>query len=222
MATAIRRGLYAITDTALLPGERLPGQVEQAIRGGATLIQYRDKQLPAPERRRQATSLAQLCARYGIPLIINDDVELAAAVHAAGVHLGEHDSDLQTARRQLGHDALIGVSCYNHLELAVQAAARGADYVAFGRFFPSGTKPGAVPADPALLKVARQEVRVPVVAIGGITPENGGALIRAGADLLAVIHGVFGQPDAGSAARRFAALFDKYPPNYESESPRLG
>ena len=207
MTARIKRGLYAITDTALLADSVLVERVGQAIRGGATVIQYRDKQLPDESRRHQADALAALCSSHGVPLIINDDVALAAAVGAAGVHLGENDADLQAARRQLGTDAIIGVSCYNRLELALQAAASGADYVAFGRFFPSSTKPGAVQALPALLTEARQVLDIPVVAIGGITPENGRALVSAGAGLLAVIHGIFGQQDIEAAARRYSALF---------------
>ena len=206
MAAEIRRGLYAITDTALLTDGVLVERVEQAIRGGATLIQYRDKQLSPAQRQRQAAALARLCGNRGIPLIINDDVMLAAAVGAAGVHLGKHDTDLQAARRQLGPDAIIGVSCYNRIDLAVQAAGNGADYIAFGRFFPSNTKPDAVPATTALLTGARQALDLPIVAIGGISPENGRELVNAGADLLAVIHGVFGQPDVEAAARRLSLI----------------
>jgi thiamine-phosphate pyrophosphorylase len=207
MAAGIRRGLYAITDTALLAGGVLVERVEQAIRGGATLIQYRDKQLSPAQRQHQAAALATVCGNYGVPLIINDDVTLAATVGAAGVHLGEHDTGLQAARRELGPDAIIGVSCYNQVDLARQAADCGADYVAFGRFFPSSTKPAAIQATPALLTDARQAIDLPIVAIGGISPENGRELLSAGADLLAVIHGVFGQPDVEAAARRYAALF---------------
>ena len=208
MTARIRRGLYAITDTLLLADGKLLEHVGQAIRGGARVIQYRDKQLSPAVRQHQAAALAELCKSHGIPLLINDDVALATAVGAAGVHLGEHDCDLQGARGQLGPDAIIGVSCYNRLELARQAASRGADYVAFGRFYPSSTKPGAVQARPALLTEARQVLDIPIVAIGGITPENGGELVSAGADLLAVIHGIFGQPDVEAAARHYAALFD--------------
>jgi len=212
MAAGIRRGLYAITDTALLAGGVLVERVEQAIRGGATLIQYRDKQLSPAQRQHQAAALATVCGNYGVPLIINDDVTLAATVGAAGVHLGEHDTGLQAARRELGPDAIIGVSCYNQVDLARQAADCGADYVAFGRFFPSSTKPAAIQATPALLTDARQAIDLPIVAIGGISPENGRELLSAGADLLAVIHGVFGQPDVEAAARRYAALFDEHRP----------
>jgi thiamine-phosphate pyrophosphorylase len=148
-----------------------------------------------------------LCRERGIPLIINDDIELAAASAAAGVHLGQNDAPVGQARRRLGPQAIIGVSCYNQLERARAAASMGASYVAFGRFFPSRTKPGTVSAQPALLAQSRKEIDLPIAAIGGITPENGAELIDAGADLLAVIHGVFGQPDIKAAAQAYAALF---------------
>jgi thiamine-phosphate pyrophosphorylase len=201
-------GLYAITDGGLLTRGTLIEQVSLAIDGGAVLIQYRDKHLPREIRGRQAQALASLCHERDIPLIINDDIELAASCGAAGVHLGHDDVPVSQARRRLGPRAIIGVSCYNQLERAHTAAGMGASYVAFGRFFPSNTKPGAVQALPALLTQARREIKLPIVAIGGITPENGGGLIHAGADLLAVIHGVFGQPDISAAARRYASLFD--------------
>jgi thiamine-phosphate pyrophosphorylase len=144
-----------------------------------------------------------------VPLIINDDVELAVHCGAAGVHLGRDDADLATARARLGTGAIIGVSCYADLERAREAAAAGADYLAFGRFFPSQTKPEAVPADPALLAAARRELDLPLCAIGGITPANAAPLLEAGADLLAVIQGLFGQPDVRAAAARFQALFQQ-------------
>ena len=200
-------GLYAITDSHLLKRGTLTEQVSLAIDGGAVLIQYRDKHLPREIRGHQAQTLATLCRERDIPLIINDDIELAAACGAAGVHLGRDDVPVSLARRRLGRRAIIGVSCYNQLERAQAAAGTGANYVAFGRFFPSNTKPGAVQAQPALLAQARREISLPIVAIGGITPENGAELIHAGADLLAVIQGVFGQPDISVAARAYAALF---------------
>jgi thiamine-phosphate pyrophosphorylase len=183
-------------------------QVSQAIAGGAVLIQYREKHLGREERGHEAQALATLCREREVPLIINDDIELAAACGADGVHLGRDDVPVSRARRRLGRRAIIGVSCYNRLERARAAAATEANYVAFGRFFPSYTKAGAVQALPALLVQARREIRLPIVAIGGITPDNGEALIHAGADLLAVIHGVFGQPDIRAAAQAYAALFD--------------
>ena len=200
-------GLYAITDSGLLRGVSLETAVEQAIRGGARVIQYREKQLSGAETAEMACSLASLCRRHGVPLIINDDVELAAGSGASGVHLGGGDCPPDAAREQLGNDAIIGISCYDSLERARTAIAGGADYVAFGRFFPSHSKPEAVSADIPLLTRARHAFDVPLVAIGGITPANGADLLRAGADLLAVIHGVFGQDDIEAAARRYADLF---------------
>ncbi len=203
-----RRGLYAIT--AAGHSERA---VSEAIAGGAVVVQYRAKSNPHEQRRRQASALLRLCHRLGVPLIVNDDPELARTVGADGVHLGRSDAASALARDLLGPAAIIGVSCYDDLERAVSAAADGADYVAFGSFFPSATKPEARRAAPALLERARQRLSIPIVAIGGITPENGGLLIEAGAELLAVIQGVFGGPDLGasddprSAARRYAALF---------------
>lgn len=204
------RGLYAITDSQLTPGAALVPAVAAALRGGARVIQYRDKSADGARREQEAAALNALCRNHGALLIVNDDVELAAAVSASGVHLGRDDPQLAAARRRLGADAIIGVSCYNQLTRAQAAAEQGADYVAFGRFFPSRTKPDAAAATPELLRAARSALDLPLVAIGGITPENGGLLIEAGADMLAVIHGVFGQPDIEAAARRFAALFHPY------------
>jgi thiamine-phosphate pyrophosphorylase len=200
-------GLYAITDASLIAPERLVECVHQVIKGGARLVQYRAKQTDPALRRQQAQALRELCLASGIPLIINDDAELAAAVHSEGVHLGRDDADLPTARRILGPQAIIGISCYDSLERAQAAQALGADYVAFGSFFPSLTKPAAVRADLDLLRQARAMLRIPIMAIGGITPENAPALLAAGADALAVIHGLFAQPDPESTARRYAALF---------------
>jgi thiamine-phosphate pyrophosphorylase len=200
-------GLYAIADTHCLAPEQLIAAVEAAIPGGARVIQYRDKTSPPDARRATAQALQALCARHGVPLLINDDVALALAVGAAGVHLGRDDRDLAAARASLGPQAIIGVSCYNELDRARIAEQAGADYVAFGRFFPSRTKPQAVQAAPDLLRAARAALKVPIVAIGGITPENGATLIAAGADALAVIDGVFGQPDPRAAAARMAQLF---------------
>ncbi len=197
------RGLYVITD-----GPDPVPRVEQALGGGARLVQYRDKTADAQRRLKEALGLLSLCDHYGVPLIINDDLDLAAAAGAHGVHLGRDDPSLAAARRRLGAGALIGVSCYNELGRALQAADEGADYVAFGRFFPSGTKPLAVQAEPELLRRARKALRLPLVAIGGITPENGDALIEAGADMLAVSGGLLGQPDIRAAALAFTRLFE--------------
>lgn len=201
------RGLYAITDPQLCPDYTLPDQVEQALSGGCRLIQFRDKRPDRALRRTLAARLLASCRRHQALLIINDDVELAQEIGADGVHLGKHDPDPRSARARLGDEALIGASCYNRLDLALSAAAQGVDYVAFGRFFPSRSKPDAVQAEPELLKRAREVIDLPLVAIGGITPENSAPLITAGADMLAVIHGVFGQSDIEAASRRLCDLF---------------
>ena len=191
------RGLYAITQTGNKTIEMVLSEVESAIKGGAVVIQYREKN---PVRTLTlAEELVKLCHRHNIPLIINDDVELAIRVNADGVHVGKNDNGLQTARRRLGKDAIIGVSCYNCIERAMSAQAHGATYVAFGRFFPSITKPLAPPADIDTLTKAKMTLELPIVAIGGILPENGGHLLHAGADLLAVIGGVFDRNPEQSA-----------------------
>jgi thiamine-phosphate pyrophosphorylase len=206
-AGILRDGLYVITDSRLTPAASLLERVDQAIAGGATVIQYRDKLASVSERYIQADRLAELCRRRRVPLIVNDDAALAAAVRASGVHLGESDSTVEAARARLGQDAIIGVSCYNSMERAHEAVAQGASYVAFGRFFASHSKPDARPADSGLLSRARRELAVPVVAIGGITPDNAGTLVAAGANLLAVIHGVFGQQDVRAAAAGYLRHF---------------
>ncbi|MCO6413695.1 MAG: thiamine phosphate synthase [Thiogranum sp.] len=201
------RGLYAITEASLQPPEQLPERVAQALDGGARVLQYRDKSGDAAMRLRQARSLAGLCRASGVALIINDDVQLAVDCGADGVHLGKDDADPAEARRRLGAQAIIGVSCYDQWQRAQSAAEQGADYIAFGRFFASRTKPAAVQADVQLITRARRELGLPVVAIGGITPHNGGQLVAAGADMLAVVQGVFAAADVRRAAAAYAALF---------------
>jgi len=198
-------GLYAITDG---PHPDLLAACEAALRGGAAVLQYRDKTVDHARRRSEASALVALCARFGAPLIINDDVELAAAVDAAGVHLGEDDGDIAAARARLGAHAVIGVSCYDSRARARDLAVAGADYLAFGAFFPSPTKPLARRATPDLL-IASRALHKPLVAIGGITPDNATPLIKAGADFVAAITGVFGIADPEAAARRYATLFHK-------------
>lgn len=198
-----RRGLYAITQTGQ-PAATLLDDVAAAIRGGAAVVQYRDKH--PTDALATATALVQLCHAHQVPLIINDDIGLAVAVAADGVHLGRDDGDIAQARAQLGAAAIIGVSCYNSVDRAVAAQRQGASYVAFGRFFPSASKPLAAPASIDSLYHAKQALQIPIVAIGGILPDNGGALLAAGADLLAVIGGLFDQqPEL--AARAYSALF---------------
>lgn len=200
------RGLYAITNG---PRDDLVAAVEAALAGGAVLVQYRDKTDEAARRLTEASALVAVCAHHGVPLLVNDDVALAAAAGAAGVHLGADDGDVVAARAQLGPAAIIGVSCYASIERAAALAAAGADYLAFGAFFPSPTKPAARRATPTLLQQSIALGR-PLVAIGGITPDNARPLLDAGAGMLAVISGVFGQPDPRAAAARYAALFKKH------------
>ncbi len=202
------RGLYAITENRPLGAERLAGRVEAAIAGGARVIQYRDKSSDADRRLAEARALRNVCDRHDALLLINDDVDLAAAVGADGVHLGRDDLPLTRARERLGADCIIGVSCYNQFERAVVAAAQGADYVAFGSFYASPTKPDAVRAELGLLEHTHRELGLPTVAIGGISPENGAALVQAGADMLAVISALFASDDIRSAAEAFARCFD--------------
>ena len=198
------RGLYAITDPQLTPADRLLTCCEAALRGGARLLQYRDKQAGSAERRRHAESLRDLCRDHNATLLINDDVALAAAIGATGVHIGQQDGAVSDARARLGAQALIGVSCHGSEALAQAAVTDGADYVAFGRFFVSHTKPQAAAAEIAVLATP---LPVAKVAIGGITPDNAAPLINAGADALAVIHGLFAAPDIASRARAFQRLF---------------
>lgn len=202
-----RRGLYAITPDRDFAADMLESAAAAAIQGGAAAIQYRRKN-GSGRHHEQARALLGICRRSRVPLIINDDVALAVEIGADGVHVGRDDADATSVRSALGPDAIVGVSCYASTARAVEAAAAGADYVAFGSFYPSLTKPGATPCPAAVLREARERVSLPLVAIGGITAENGGALVEAGADLLAVIQDVFGHADVRSAAARLAALFD--------------
>ena len=196
------RGLYAITpDIAEL--EPLLRRVEQALKAGVALLQYRNKIISKDKRLLQAKELAPLARGYGVPLIINDDVEIAAAVGANGVHLGKEDGDLAAARAQLP-GRIVGASCYNDLEKARAAVRAGASYVAFGSVFPSPTKPQAVKAP---LSLFAANLGVPLCAIGGITLDNAPALIAAGADLLAVITDLFDAPDIAARAALYGKLF---------------
>jgi thiamine-phosphate pyrophosphorylase len=199
-------GLYALTPD-LLDTDVLAERVAAAISGGATAIQYRNKVASPPLQRAQALLLRDLCSSANAIFIVNDDVDLAYAVDADGVHLGREDAPLARARRRLGRTAIIGASCYDSLERAAAAVAAGADYIAFGSFFPSLVKPEAVPAKPSLLTAAKARWNVSVVAIGGITAAAASTLIAAGADALAVITAVFEAPDVAVAARAFREAF---------------
>lgn len=201
------KGLYAITDPDLVGRIDLVAQVEQVLIAGTQMLQYRAKGSNSAQHAQTALDLLNLCHQHNVPLIINDDLELAVAIGADGVHLGRDDPDPAYARKLLGSDAIIGLSCYNSFDRAVMAQELALSYAAFGRFFPSTSKPEAVKADPELLTRAHHQLDIPLVAIGGITPENGAQLIQAGADMLAVIQGIFGQPDIRAACKRFNQLF---------------
>ena len=200
-------GLYAVTpdivDTAILIA-----RVGAALAGGANAIQYRSKMTDVSLKHAQTEALACVVAARGGLFIVNDDAALAAAVDADGVHLGEDDGSIAAAREILGPERIIGISCYDQFELAEAAVAAGADYVAFGSFFASSVKPDARRADVALLGRGAA-LKVPVVAIGGITAENAGELKRAGADAVAVISAVFDAPDVEAAARAIADAWGK-------------
>lgn len=199
------RGVYLITpdeaDTA-----RLLARVAPLLAAGPTWLQYRNKTASDTLRREQAAALQGLCAGHGVPLIINDDPHLASNVGAAGVHLGGTDGDIGTARALLGPDAIIGASCYDQLANAEQAVAAGASYVAFGAFFPTTTKVTSSRAQPALLRQSAA-LGVPRVAIGGLTPDNVGPIIAAGADLVAVVSSVFAAADPVATLHAYLACF---------------
>lgn len=205
-------GLYVITpavdhDTDPNHSSNLLRQVELALSGGASIVQYRDKSTDHERRLAEASQLLTLCNSVAATFIINDDVELAATIGAHGVHLGGEDMTIQAARQCLGAQAIVGASCYNRIELALSAQQHGADYVAFGRFFPSRTKPHAVQAGVDLLINAKSRLAIPIVAIGGITAQNGGQLVHAGATMLAVVDAVFAQKDIRQAARQLSNYF---------------
>jgi thiamine-phosphate pyrophosphorylase len=202
------RGLYAVTpeepETAALARK-----VQQAIRGGARLVQYRNKSAGIAVRREQVGVLLPLCRAAGVPLIVNDDLALALELDADGVHLGRDDGDLAAARRKLGTGKLLGASCYDKLGAAIAAQDQGADYVAFGAAFATATKPGAARAPLALYAEAKARLRVPIVAIGGVTLQNAGDVIAAGADAVAVIRALFDAPDIERRAWEFSRILPR-------------
>jgi thiamine-phosphate pyrophosphorylase len=214
-------GLYAVTpqtgDSAI-EQDRLFASVALALEGGTSTLQYRCKNAAFTFRLLQAQRLKMLCRQHGVSFIVNDDVELAAQVHADGVHLGREDLAISAARARLGRSTLIGASCYADLARADAAVNAGADYLAFGSFFPSSVKPDAVRASLDVLRQARRRWQVPLVAIGGITRENAPQVIEAGADAVAVITAVFSAADPRESARSIARLFDH---NVQGEHPNV-
>jgi thiamine-phosphate pyrophosphorylase len=199
-------GVYALTP-ASGDTQGLLARVESALKGGVAAVQYREKTGDVALRHEQASELLELCRRYGVPLVINDDLRLADLVGADGVHLGREDGSLIEARLILGPGKFIGASCYQSLEAAQLAQGQGADYVAFGSFFASPSKPQAGRAPLDLLRQAAARLQVPIVAIGGITEDNAASVLDAGADALAVISALFDAADVEAAARRLNRFF---------------
>ena len=196
----VLQGLYAITDPGLIPADRLLATVEQAIAGGARVLQYRNKTASFAEQVSQAAALRSICQQYGAVFLVNDDPDLCQAVSADGVHVGQQDAAVAEARRRLGQGAIIGATCHNRDDLVRSAMAQGADYIAVGRLHPSFSKPEAPQATLADLTRIRGLTDLPIVAIGGLTVDNAGAAITAGADMIAVIHGLFSAPPANESA----------------------
>ena len=200
-------GLYVITDPTLCPHNKLVQQVAQALEGGAKIVQFRDKTSDFQTKLQLCKQLVRLCEQHHAYFIVNDDIQLAKRSGAHGIHIGKNDQDLLTARQQLGEHAIIGVSCYNDITLALTMQNLGANYVAFGRFFPSKTKPNAPQADINTLIQAKKTLKIPVVAIGGITAKNATKLLATGVDALAVIQGVLAQKNIQAAALRISQQF---------------
>ncbi|GMU43125.1 MAG: thiamine phosphate synthase [Xanthomonadales bacterium] len=208
MNPSLIRGLYALVDTAWLQPAALADATGAAIRGGARLVQYRDKDASPGERAERARAVFRVCRQLGAVFIVNDDVDLADELMAHGVHLGEHDATVAVARARLGPLAIVGASCYDSVVNAQRAADAGASYLAFGAFFPTRTKSVTREAHPVLLRKAKA-FGLPLVAIGGITPENAPELIVAGADAIAVAGGLYQGADVDAAARAYSLLFER-------------
>lgn len=203
------KGLYVITDEKLIPRKRFVETVEKAIKGGAKIVQLREKQSSSEDILRLAEELLKLTRRYNVPLIIDDYPELARDIGAEGVHLGQHDTSLAEARKVLGNRAIIGVSCYSSIERGIEAHEEGADYLAFGTPFFTPTKPDRQPTSFEILKEARRVIpKIPIFAIGGITPQNVASILETGVDGIAVITSVFGSSDPEKVSRQLSAFFE--------------
>lgn len=201
-------GLYAITPDEPCT-DILVGKVGQALLGGASAIQYRNKTAAPELQREQGRALAALCREAGAVFIVNDDVALALALDADGVHLGGDDGDLAQARLRIGQGRLLGASCYNRIELADAAALAGVDYLAFGSIFSSLTKPGAVSAPLSIFAEAHRRFALPLVGIGGVTLQNASQVFAAGADAVAVISAVFDAGDVTASAAGFTRIYQQ-------------
>ena len=208
MSVTLNPGLYAITDPLLLDGQQLLSAVESALAGGCRVIQYRDKLASMAERLQRARSLKRLCEKYNAQLIINDDLQLCLDSQAHGVHLGKSDGDIHYARKVLGEESILGVTCHSDLHYAQKCIEAGVDYCAFGRVFPSLTKPDAPHCSLSILKQALK-LSKPVVAIGGITLDNIDLLMQTPVHNVAVIHGLFSKADIQTTAHQFQKYFSK-------------
>lgn len=200
-------GLYVITDEELCLAIGIVASVAAAIEGGARIFQYRDKSMDHERRLREVRALVELCNARNAIMLVNDDVSLARKANAHGVHLGNDDEPIRTAREKLGAHAIIGVSCYNDFSLAEEAVDAGANYIAFGSVFPSPTKPHAVHASLDLFHRAERELRIPACAIGGINRDNIDSVVSAGAAMAAVVSAVFASSDITGATRELGAAF---------------
>ena len=201
------RGLYAITDSHLISDNNFNDSIKSVLQGGARLIQYRDKSYDANKRLAQTRSLRDLCYQYNALLIINDDIELAIQSEADGIHLGKNDISLSEARNRLGENFIIGISCYDQLELAIRAERQGASYVAFGAVYTSPTKPEATTVSMDTLSTAVSRLSIPICAIGGISSQNASTVIATGIDMIAVISDLFAQDDIQAHSEALSQLF---------------
>jgi thiamine-phosphate pyrophosphorylase len=203
------KGLYVITDKKLIPRKRFVETVEKAIKGGAKMVQLREKESSSEEILRLAGELLKLTRRYNVPLIINDHLDIARDIGADGVHLGQHDTPLVEARKALRNGAIIGVSCYSSIERGIVAHKQGADYLAFGTPFFTPTKPERSPTSFEILKEAKRVItKIPIFAIGGITIQNAASVLETGIDGIAVITSVFGSSDPEGVSRQLSAFFE--------------
>jgi thiamine-phosphate pyrophosphorylase len=203
------KGLYVITDKKLIPRKRFVETVEKAIKGGAKMVQLREKESSSEEILRLAGELLKLTRRYNVPLIINDHLDIARDIGADGVHLGQHDAPLAEARKALRNGAIIGVSCYSSIERGIVAHKQGADYLAFGTPFFTPTKPERSPTSFEILKEAKRVItKIPIFAIGGITIQNAASVLETGIDGIAVITSVFGSSDPEGVSRQLSAFFE--------------
>ena len=200
------QGLYVIVDADCIGTEEIHSATHEVLSAGVKIIQYRDKINNQNKRFNIAKQLRELTQQYSCILIINDDIKLTKMVEADGVHLGKHDDSIVKARKKLGNYKIIGASCYNNYENAQQAINASADYIAFGSFYPSSTKPNALKANLELLKRAKQDFDLPICAIGGISHKNVPELMKAGADMIAVISSIFNTSSPMQAVQEYLSI----------------